>query len=668
MTGLGSGALRFGGDYNPEQWDRSVWAEDVALMVEAEVNTVVLGVFSWSSLEPAEGRYTLDWLGDVLDLLHAAGVGAILATPTASPPPWFSRAHPDALPVTAEGVRLVHGSRDTYDPAAPAYRRAAARIAQVLLDRFGDHPALIGWHVHNEYGTVGFGEHVAVAFRAWLRRRYGTLESLNAAWLTAFWSQGYGDWEEILPPRATQYLPNPTQLLDFKRCTAELLLECFEEQAAVVRAGSRGLPVTTNLILPTWLHDDPWAVGAACDIVAIDHYVDEDGEDGAAQAAFGGDLARSLGGGAPWLLMEQASTWMPAGGRMRARRPGDYLRTSLQHVAHGSVGALTFQWRAPVAGAEFFHSGMVPHAGADTPAFREVVEVGKRLAALGELAEPPVEGPVVRSSIAITWDADAWWAAETRALPSERIDFLRPVHAAHRAVWRAGRVADFVRLDHDLDRYRVLLLPSQLPVSEDEAARVEEWVRRGGTVVVWYFSGSFDRDLHVVLGGYSGRLASLLGIRVTELHPLGAEERIALDNGMSGAVWSEEVRLADAEPVAAFAEGALRGSPAVTRRRLGAGSAYYLATELDGVDLDTLLRGVLDEAGLPPEVPGAGDGVEVIRRAAGDARYLVAINHTEAEREVELHGVSVPDGAALDGTVSLAPGVVIVVREGGSVR
>jgi len=207
------GGLAFGGDYNPEQWDEQVWKEDDALMRAAGVNLVTVGVFSWALLEPGEGCYDFEWLDAHLDRLHANGIAVDLATPTASPPPWFTLAHPDALPVTADGTRLVHGSRDTYCPSAPAYRAAATRIATELGRRYGSHPALALWHVHNEYSAVCYCDHSAAAFRRWLRARYGDLDRLNRAWTGAFWSQRYGDWGHILPPRATRYcLPSePTR-------------------------------------------------------------------------------------------------------------------------------------------------------------------------------------------------------------------------------------------------------------------------------------------------------------------------------------------------------------------------------------------------------------------------------------------------------------------------
>src|SRR5689334_13362370 len=186
--------LAYGGDYNPEQWPRAVWREDVELMRRAKVSLVTVGVFAWSKLEPREGEYDFTWLDEVLDLLHDGGIRVNLATPTAAPPAWFAHKYPDTLPVTAGGTRLAHGSRDTYCAASPTYRQAALHIGQKLADRYQDHPALAMWHVHNEYGTVCYCGHAERRFREWLRRKYDSLDNLNDAWTGAFWSQLYHDW------------------------------------------------------------------------------------------------------------------------------------------------------------------------------------------------------------------------------------------------------------------------------------------------------------------------------------------------------------------------------------------------------------------------------------------------------------------------------------------
>lgn len=665
VTGAGAGLL-FGGDYNPEQWPEDVWHDDVRLMKQAGVNTASVGIFAWSSIEPEEGRYEFGWLDRVIDLLHHNGIGVILATPTASPPPWFSAAHPEGLPITHEGVRLMHGSRDTYNPASPAYRTAAAGVARALAERYGRHPAIRAWHLHNEYGTVSYGPLADAAFREWLRTRYGDLAALNRAWHTAFWSQGYARWDEIVAPQQTQYLPNPTQVLDFKRFTADLLLECYREQIDIVHALSDA-PVTTNFMLPTWLHYDNWAFGEASDFVSIDHYVDASGADGAAHAAFGADQARSFARGKPWLLMEQAANTTQAGRRILAKEPGQVLATSVQHVSRGAFGVLFFQWRAPYSGAEFFHSTMVPHVGEDSRIFREVTQLGGLLGRLGELAVDPVEAdaaarPVNAACVAIAWDPDAWWAAETAGLPSDGFSFYRSTRRTHRALWYLGINCDFVRLDHDLSGYDVVLVPSQLLVSETQAASLRRFVESGRHAVVWYFSGTFDSQLHIIPGGYSGAFSQLLGVRVEELLPLAEGATVRLDDGSTASEWSERLELRGAEPIVRYAAGQACGHPAITRNQVGAGTATYVSTELDERALVGVLADVLDRAGVTPDAPGAGGGLEAIRRYAGGEEYLVLINHDDRDRETSATGTDILTGTRHDGAITMPPGAMLALR------
>lgn len=651
----------FGGDYNPEQWPKETWLEDVRLMREAGVNTATVGVFSWALLEPEEGRYDFRWLDEVFDLLSSHGIGIVLATPTASPPPWFSVAYPEALPLTADGIRVMHGSRDAYNAAHPAYRTAAVAIARALAERYGRHPALKAWHIHNEYGTVSFGPHTDAAFRLWLQERYGTLDRLNAAWWTAFWSQSYSDWDQIIAPQRTQYLSNPTQVLDFKRFSADLLLRSYEEQAAVVRAMSPGVPVTTNFILASWLNYDQWAFADASDVVAIDHYIDAHGVAGAAHAAFGADLARSFARNRPWLLMEQAANTTVRQGRTLAKKPGELFMTSMQHVSRGAFGILFFQWRAGYGGAEAFHAAMLPHAGADTRGFREVKELGHALAAL-----PALDGAdraVAGVKAAIAWDADGWWATESHQLPTNDFSLHVPARALHEHLWRSGVGADFVRLDDDLSAYRLLLIPSQLLAADRQVENVRAWVAAGGVVAVWYLSGTFDENLHVIPGGYSGAFSSLLGIRVTELQPLEEGARIELSNGMVGTEWSEDIELHGARAVATYRDDEADGRPAITSRTLGDGQAWYVSTHLSESGLRELIARLLAESGLAPAVPGAGDGVEAVRRSTSDGELLFLLNHTAEARLVDTGGIDAITGRIHHAPIELEPRSVIVLRE-----
>jgi len=667
--------ILFGGDYNPEQWDAATWAADDALMREAQVNTATVGVFSWALLEPAEGSYSFDWLDATLDRLHANGVRVVLATPTASPPPWFTLAHPDAMPVRPDGSRLWHGSRDTYCAAAPAYREASLRIAAELGKRYGSHPALAMWHVHNEYGTMCWCDHAASAFRAWLRARYGSLDSLNEAWGTAFWSQHYSSWDEVLPPRATQYLPNPGQSLDFRRFWSDELLACYVEQRDVLRSHTPEVPVTTNFMGPENLVMDPWSWGREVDAVAVDHYLSSASPvAGAADIAFVSDWARGIGGGRPWLLMEQAPSTVISDGVLTHRSPGRMLSDSLEYVARGSDSALFFQWRASRAGAEMYHPALVPHAGPDSRMFAETVALGATLSRLGEVA-----GSVpVPASAAVMVDASSQWALQTRGLPSPHVRHLDVARAVHGALWRSGVGCDVVAPGAELSAYPLVVVPAVYLMSSSSAASLRAYAAGGGQLVVTFCSGIADEQHRIWLGGYPGVLRDVLGIRVEEFHPLqpATSAGLVADGGSwtgrlwterprterlwTGRLWTERLRAEGASVLAAYDSGDLAGLPAVTKHSFGAGTAWYLSTLLSDDALTALLGSIADAAGVPASPPG----VSVTRREGTDGRsWLFAFNHGSSAAWVPASGVDLLTGVAVAGTLEVPPGRYAVIRE-----
>lgn len=656
------GGLAYGGDYNPEQWPEAIWAEDVELMGRAGVNLVTVGVFAWALLEPEPGRFEFGWLDRVLDLLHDHGIAVDLASGTASPPPWFTTAHAEAALVDADGIRRHHGARQAYCPSSVAFREAAMRLTRAVAERYGSHPSLVLWHVSNEYACHNFHcycDASAAAFRVWLQRRYGGLAELNTAWGTAFWSQQYGAWEQILPPRTVSYrsFANPTQQLDWWRFSSGEHLRLFEAEAEILRAAG-DVPVTTNF-MSFFKPLDYWAWAPRVDVVSNDDYLLGADPVPEQRLAMSADLMRSLADGGPWLLMEHSTSavnWQP---RNLAKAPGQLRRNSMQHLARGADGALFFQWRASSAGAEKFHSALVPHAGTDSKIWREVEQFGAELKLLAALAGSSVETP----QVAIVLDWEAWWAAELDSHPSADLSVLAQLRRWYAQFWDRGITVDFVRAGGDLGRYRLVVVPAVYLVTDSDAATIAASVARGGAVIVTYFSGLVDENDHVRLGGYPGAFRDLLGIRMEEFAPLLPDDRVPLSDGTTATGWSEFGAATTAQVLASYGGGPAAGSPAVTVNSYGQGRAWYVGTDLDDPALDRLVDAVLAERGIRPVVGGLPRGVEVVRRRSGTQSWLVVINHTGSDADVAADGYDLLGRRPVTGSTTVPAGGLAVVEE-----
>ena len=607
----------YGGDYNPEQWPSDVWAEDVRLMRAAGVNLATVGVFSWARIQPDEGVYDYTWLDEIIDLLHEAGIAVDLATGTASPPPWLTTKYPGVLTENADGVVRWPGSRQHYAPTSPDYRRLATDLVRTTVERYKDHPAVVLWHINNELGchvAYDYSDQAAAAFRVWLTQRYGDIGALNEAWGTMFWSQRYTDFAQVLPPRHAPYSVNPGQVLDFKRFSSDMLLELLRMEKRIIRSSGATQPLTTNM-MSAFKPTDYWSWADEVDVIADDTYPDPRDPLSYRDGAFARDLMRSLKPGRPWILMEQAPNYVNWRDNNAAKKPGQMAAMSMQAVARGADGVLFFQWRQSSAGAEKYHSAMLPHGGPETRTFREIAELGAALAALGSLPAP------ARAEVAIVLDWDSWWALDQPNHPAE-LDYIAQVRAWHGAFLAAGVQTDFVRASGPFDGYRLVVAPSLHLLSSAEALLA--FVAGGGALLTTAFTDIVDEHDRFRPGGFTRLLGPVLGATVQDFAGVRPGEAPVNGPGLrfEGTVVAEVLQLDGASVLASFDDG----GPAFIRN----GNCYHLATIPDEPGITAVTGLLIGEAGLTPSRAGLPSHVEVCRRGP----MTTVINHNPTPVQV----------------------------------
>lgn len=624
-----------GGDYNPEQWPSEVWDEDVRLMQQSQYMVPTVGVFSWVSLQPAEDRFTFEWLDTVLDKLAAAGRFVCLATPSAAQPAWLSQRYPDVLRSDEYGQRRHHSARVNYCPTSPTYRRFIQQMAHKLAERYHQHPALVIWHISNEYGGNCYCEQCAATFRTWLQQCYGSLEALNQQWWTPFWSHTYTDWSQIEPPYANGERLTHGLTVDYRRFQSDMQLQCFQIERDAIREFSPAIPITTNL-MGTYFDLDYRSWAKELDVVSWDCYPRP--KDNPSDIAFLHDLNRGLRDGQPFVLMEQtpsSQNWQEINA---LKRPGILRLWSYLAVAHGADTVMYFQWRRGRGGCEKMHGAVVEHSGrSDTRVFREVSELGAELTRLGDRTL----GAVTPARIAILFDWNNWWAIHDTVGPVRDKRYVETVRQHYAALWRRNVSIDIVFSDSDLSRYSVVVAPMLYMLKPGVAERIAQFVERGGTFVATYFTGIADEH-DLAFEGYPGPLKSVLGIWNEEIDALYPEQsnQIVMSDGSGSYLCGrlcEIIHCEGATPLATYGSDFYAGEPVVTRNTFGQGAAYYIASEPEDRFLDDfygkLLKGLHIDAIL--DVPA---GVEVTQRITERGPLFFLLNHSAQNVEITLPG------------------------------
>ncbi len=658
--------IYYGGDYNPEQWNEEFWQEDMRLMVEAGVNLVSLGIFSWAKLEPKPGQYQFDWLDRILDLLHANGVQVALATATASPPPWFSRLHPESWPVAVDGLSYKSGSRQFYCPNSMAYREASSRLAGEMARRYGQHPAVWMWHVNNEYGCHVHECYCPVCtqiFQEWLCERYKSVDVLNDVWGTAFWSLGISDWADIqLPNRNTSYR-NPSQVLDYRRFMNQSLLNLFKAEIDAIRSTGANQPLFTNMVFGLKALDGfEWAKYQ--DITAIDMYINPaNGEQAWKDGALWHDLTRSWGRGKPYLLVEQTTSQVNWRTVNSLKTPGTIRTFSYQALARGASSVMFFQWRASRSGAEKYHAGMIPHYGVDgSRIFAEVKQIGAEFARMERLASQRIH-----SEVGILFSYENIWALEIDSKPTQ-LDAWNVLRPWYHALIEQNIPLDFVHPDDDFNQYKVLIAPLLYQLSDVQAERLRVFVQTGGTLLMTYFSGITDLNERIWLGGYPALLQDVLGIKVEEWQPFqpGDTNLLSVSNtSIECTHWADLLHTTTARVIATYTQGFYAGRPALTKNQFGTGTAYYAGTLPDQDWLRNWIGSICAEQGVKPLVKADPNVETGLRTGTDGASTLVLINHANEPAQVNLlgkHGRSLLDDRVITDELVLDPYDVLILE------
>lgn len=637
--------LRHGADYNYEQWldQPDILDDDFRLMREAHCNIMSVGIFSWAMLEPTEGSYNFAWLDTLMDRLAASGIGAALATPSAAPPAWLSHKYPETRRVNEQGIRQPHRGRQNFCYTSPVYRAKVSAINRLLAERYKDHPALLLWHISNEYGASQCHCELCYdAFRAWLQARYGDLDTLNQAWWSTFWSHRYNDWSEIEPvDKSMQGL-----MLDWQRFISDQALDFFKAEIAPLREITPEIPLTTNFMQPD-VGLDYWRFAEHVDVISWDSYPRwhlTDDTETAMQTAFYHDLHRSYKHGQPFLLMESSPSVTNWQGISRLKKPGAHKLFSMQAVAHGANSVQYFQWRQSRGGEEKFHGAVVSHLNsANTRVFRDVAEVGSLLTQLNGLTSTKIEAPV-----ALIYDFENEWALNHAQLPrSLAKNYQETCRNHYRTFWQKGIPVDIINADVDLSHYRIVIAPMLYMLRPGVAERIEDYVKSGGIFVTSYLSGIVNESDLCFINGYPPALRRTLGIYSEEMDTLGDDQSgviiacegnpLNLQGSYSFHHYAELVHTETAQVAAAYDSDFYAGYPALTVNPHGAGQAYYIAARTDNQFLSDVYSSILQSAGIAGHLPGAlPAGVTVQMREGDNQRFIFVSNFSDQAQTVEI--------------------------------
>lgn len=635
--------MLYGGDYNPEQWPKEVWDEDLRMFKKAHINSATINVFSWAKLQPSEQEYNFSELDAIINHLAQEGIDIVLATSTAALPAWMCRKYPDVTRVDFEGRKHGFGHRHNHCPNSSNFKRFASELVYKLAERYGNHPNIKLWHISNEYGGECYCEECAKAFRVWVKEKYKSIEVVNEAWNMHFWGHTLYSFEDIIPPNYLGDGISDTAAafaglsIDYRRFTSDSLLGNYKMERDIIRLFDKDTPATTNL-MGTYKGLDYFKWAKEMDIISWDNYPSHNTP--LSHIAMNHDLMRGLKDGQSFMLMEQTPSqqnWQPYNS---LKRPGKMRAQSYQTIAHGADTIQFFQLRRSKGAVEKFHGAVIEHVGHEhTRVFREVTELGKELEKLGDT----LIGAETNAKVGIYFDWDTYWALEYTSGPTVDLRYVEQVQHYYDACYAKQVSIDMIHSESDFDQYDLIIAPVMYMVKEGLAEKIEQYVEIGGTFVTTFMSGIVDQSDNVHLGGYPGPLRKVLGIWVEEIDALapGKSNKIRTDQAYFSQSNYNCTMLCDllhsegAEVIAEYDSDFYQGMPAITQNHFGKGDAWYVGSVLEKNMLNELIATLLKKK----EIKGFDrlpEGVEITNREKYGITYYFVMNHTEITQTITL--------------------------------
>lgn len=657
--------LYYGACYYPEHWTPEQARQHIPLMQKAGINVVRMGEFAWSRFEPEQGRYRFDWLDPVIEALNKAGIKTVLGTPTCIPPMWVLARHPNLLQRDSQGLVRYPGARCHCCKNAVPYRMLSEVIVRELARHYRGMDGVIGWQIDNEFGCHGttrcYCDHCEKAFREWLRERYKTVEAVNEAWGAAFWSFEVRNWNDIPLPRRMPAGPNPSHWLDFARFSSDTQVEFMKTQYDLLKAMCPDHFVTHNA-MGAFPEVDYHKLFQTSDLATWDNYPDALGDP--YHPAYGHEITRSFKNRF-WVMEERSGAPGPSetGELHEQPEPGEIRRWAWQGAANGADGVVYFRWRACLSGAEQYWHGILDHDGVPRRRYAEVAKTGEEFAKAG--AE--LEGTQVEAKVAVIRSYEHLWSIERQpGAPGFRYD--DHCFELYRAAKRHGHSCDLVGLDADLARYAVVFAPCLNMVDEGLSAKLGQYVRAGGVLVLTPQSGTRTPTNLMTDRTRPGLLAPLAGVTVEECRSYhhGQTHEISFARGgliaqtCTVGLWVEILQATTAEPVAEYRGEPYTGRPAITCNAVGKGRVFYMGVYLPRPVLEAFLHDILPDFPVK-DIP---EGVEVTLRKGPDRRLLFVLNNTRERQQVTLPAAypDVLSGETVGPAVTLARNGVLVLR------